>query len=174
MTKQSSQTVWICPDDDRTGPTAARHLILGYEEEQSGRETSGQHRSAYHLNQSNNCSIVIQGTASDMIKLAMLNVERSLKIEWQEIDIIIIIITTFYYYLFRPPNLLRPRLLMQIHDELIFEIPIYSDKSLNTSFISLLHRCMEKEVVDHLQLKIPIIINVKSGENWGDLKQSSY
>lgn len=80
----------------------------------------------------------IQGTAADMIKLAMINIFQELK---DQKDI---------------------RLLLQIHDELIFEIKpdkikIYSSKI--------------KEIMEQtIKLSVPIIVDKKEGLNWGQLK----
>ena len=85
------------------------------------------------------------------------------------------------------------RLLMQIHDELIFEVNTNNNKtSTNTNiplchhsqqtpvhggsytpcetmFISTLKHCMEVEVAQSLNLTVPLIANLKIGSNWGDM-----
>lgn len=81
----------------------------------------------------------IQGTAADIIKLAMIKVAQL--IEEQEQDI---------------------KLLLQVHDELIFEVK--EDKV--NKYVSLIKDTMEKTV----KLQVPVIIDVKSGKNWAELK----
>jgi len=81
----------------------------------------------------------LQGTAADLIKLAMIKVEELIKGHEDEI-----------------------RLLLQVHDELIFEIKkdkidFYSPKIKNI-------------MQDVLELRVPIIVDESRGDNWGELK----
>ncbi len=81
----------------------------------------------------------LQGTAADLIKLAMVEIEGLIKGKEGEI-----------------------RLLLQVHDELIFEvrkdkIEYYSHKI--------------KEIMQGaLKLRVPIIVEESVGRDWGDLK----
>ncbi|MDD2680499.1 MAG: DNA polymerase I [Patescibacteria group bacterium] len=81
----------------------------------------------------------IQGTAADMIKQAMLNIDRYLS--GKENDI---------------------QLLVQVHDELIFEVK--ADKL--EEYTESLRRLM----ADALPLSVPVIVEASFGDNWGDLK----
>lgn len=92
---------------------------------------------------------VIQGTASDLIKYAMINVDRQLAARW-------------------PRDAPAPRLLMQIHDELIYEVSS-ADASYVESFQTLLHGAMEEDVVRALKLSVPLIANVHTGMSWGEV-----
>ncbi|MFA5131528.1 MAG: DNA polymerase I [Patescibacteria group bacterium] len=81
----------------------------------------------------------LQGTAADLIKMAMIKVEELIK--GHETDI---------------------RMLLQIHDELIFEVKkdkldFYSPKIKNI-------------MQDVLALRVPIIVDEGRGNNWGELK----
>lgn len=81
----------------------------------------------------------IQGTAADLIKIAMIRINEAM----------------------REKNL-DSGLILQIHDELIFEIPEFEieDRKL------IIRSIMEGS----LQLSIPLIVNFKTGHRWGDLE----
>jgi DNA polymerase-1 len=80
----------------------------------------------------------IQGTAADIIKLAMLRIDRSL----QEKE-------------------LQARMLLQVHDELVFEFP----KEEQTELIRLVREGMERAVA----LDVPLDVDIEIGPNWYDL-----
>lgn len=74
----------------------------------------------------------IQGTASDLVKLAMIKVHESLPIP----------------------------VLLQVHDELIFECPAEDAEELSADI---------KEIMENVhQLKVPLKVNVGCGLNWDD------
>jgi DNA polymerase-1 len=80
---------------------------------------------------------VIQGSAADLIKLAMINIHRRLRSEhW------------------------AARMLLQIHDELVFESP--------AGELERLVRMVRKEMSGVMQLSVPLKVDVKSGSNWAD------
>ncbi|MBE3127635.1 MAG: DNA polymerase I [Candidatus Atribacteria bacterium] len=80
----------------------------------------------------------IQGSAADLIKLAMIKIDESFKKER-----------------------FKSRLLLQIHDELIFEI--YQPELEKVKSII-------KEIMEHsLELSVPIKVNLKTGNNWAEL-----
>ncbi|PKM87210.1 hypothetical protein CVU83_03300 [Candidatus Falkowbacteria bacterium HGW-Falkowbacteria-2] len=81
----------------------------------------------------------LQGTAADMIKKAMLDIAEYLKGKEDEI-----------------------RMLLQVHDELIFEVK--ADKL--DKHIEPLKKLMESA----LPLSVPVIVEAASGDNWGELK----
>ena len=77
----------------------------------------------------------IQGSAADIIKLAMLNVAKSLKSEK-----------------------LKSRLLLQVHDELIFEIaPGEADQ---------LSDLVRREMGSAMPLTVPLDVNIGIGKSW--------
>jgi DNA polymerase-1 len=81
----------------------------------------------------------LQGTAADLIKMAMIKVEELIKGQENEI-----------------------RILLQIHDELIFEV-----KKDKIDF----YLPKIKEVMQNvLKLRIPIIVDASQGDNWLELK----
>jgi len=81
----------------------------------------------------------LQGTAADIIKVAMIRVAALIKGQEEEI-----------------------RLLLQVHDELIFEIK----KDKISSYSPQIKKIME----NILPLRAPLIVEETSGDNWGDLK----
>lgn len=81
----------------------------------------------------------IQGTAADIIKLAMIKIDKSIK-----------------------DQQIKANLVAQIHDELIFEI--------DTSNLKTEMAKISKIMSDVVKLKVPLIINGVSGNNWYDLK----
>jgi len=82
----------------------------------------------------------IQGSASDLIKLAMVNIHRQVGQENLPI-----------------------RMILQIHDELVFDIP----KADKRGFVELLRQKMENV----WQLEVPIKVDIKQGENWLDMEE---
>ncbi len=77
----------------------------------------------------------MQGTAADIIKLAMIAVQQ-----WLE------------------ETRLQSRLIMQVHDELVFEVP---DQEVDT-ILPELPRYMEQVV----SLDVPLLVDIGVGENW--------
>ena len=80
----------------------------------------------------------LQGTAADIIKRAMLEVEAA----WQGAG-------------------LSGSMLLQIHDELLFEVP----RAELAATARLVRRVMEGIV----RLKVPLIVDLRVGENWGEM-----
>ena len=78
----------------------------------------------------------IQGTAADLIKKAMIEVFAKIKDK-------------------------DARMLLQVHDELIFEIR----EDLISKYIPIIKEIMEKAIT----LDVPIIVDAKVGENWGEM-----
>ena len=80
---------------------------------------------------------VIQGSAADLIKLAMIRVDRRLR----ESD-------------------MAAKMLLQIHDELLFEAP--------PEEVSSLARMVVEEMSGVMELAVPLSVDVKAGDNWAD------
>ena len=78
---------------------------------------------------------VIQGSAADLIKVAMIRIARRIRREDRPL-----------------------RLLIQIHDELVFETPEDGLDAQRTFVID--------EMVGAMDLKVPLKVNVASGKNW--------
>ena len=82
----------------------------------------------------------IQGSAADIIKLAMVRVDRELKARG-----------------------LSARMILQVHDELIFEVP----ENEIDAIVPLIRDCMENAV----ELKVPLVVDIKRGLNWYDMER---
>ncbi len=82
---------------------------------------------------------VVQGSAADMIKVAMLNVYRRLRSE-------------------NRPS----RLLMQVHDELVFETPL--------AHVEAEAEMVRTEMQNAMTLRVPIRVEVGWGKNWQEGK----
>ena len=81
----------------------------------------------------------IQGTAADIIKIAMINIDEQLKVLGME-----------------------SKMILQVHDELIFEVPRQELQQLE----SLVGELMPSAVI----LDVPLEIEMKTGPDWGNLK----
>lgn len=80
----------------------------------------------------------IQGTAADIIKLAMVKVAQCIQSK---------------------PEF--GKLLLQVHDELVFEVPRPHWPELMT--------LVKKEMEGAVQLSVPLVVDFKIGTNWGDM-----
>jgi len=83
----------------------------------------------------------IQGSAADLMKMAMLAVSRRLK-----------------------ADKLRTRLLLQIHDELVLESP---PEEL-AHVVELVRHEMTAPVAQRLGLRVPLRVDIAAGDNWLD------
>jgi len=81
----------------------------------------------------------IQGTAADIIKVAMINLDKKLTVQ----------------------NL-KSRMLLQVHDELIFEVP--EDE------LELMKRILKEEMEGVVKLDVPLKVDMGIGVNWFDIK----
>jgi len=82
----------------------------------------------------------LQGSAADLIKLAMVKIDEDLKKKG-----------------------LKSKMTMQIHDELVFDVP---HRELN-ELVGLARERMETV----LKLDVPIRVDIKKGRNWMDLEE---
>ncbi|MCX8037278.1 MAG: DNA polymerase I [Candidatus Sumerlaeia bacterium] len=80
----------------------------------------------------------IQGTAADMIKLAMIAVDRRLA-----------------------DMKCRARMIMQVHDELIFDLP--------PGEVEVVRRAVVEEMENALPLSVPLRVDVNVGKNWEEI-----
>jgi DNA polymerase-1 len=82
----------------------------------------------------------LQGSAADLIKLAMIRIHDALQ-----------------------ENKLRSRMLLQVHDELVFEAPPAELETLG----HLVREHMERVV----ELRVPLVVDIGVGPNWLDAKR---
>jgi DNA polymerase I len=81
----------------------------------------------------------VQGTSSDIIKIAMINVYREMS-----------------------KRGLKSRMLLQVHDELIFEAP--------PEEVGQMTELIRDNMVSAVELSVPIKVDIKSGPNWGAME----
>ena len=81
----------------------------------------------------------LQGTAADLIKLAMIRIDEEL----------------------RGGNL-KSRMLLQVHDELLFEVP--------HAELAEVRDLVQEKMQDVYPLKVPLVVEVGVGPNWRDVE----
>ncbi len=80
----------------------------------------------------------IQGTSADIIKVAMLEISERIKKE-----------------------ALKTKMIIQIHDELLFEVPEDEVKEVSRLAKEIMEKAME--------FKVPIKVDIKMGKNWAEM-----
>lgn len=81
----------------------------------------------------------IQGTAADIIKYAMVQLDQEMV-----------------------TRQVRSRMLLQVHDELIFEVP--------EEELELMKQLVRQTMEQALQLRVPLVVDVSVGRNWYEAK----
>jgi DNA polymerase-1 len=79
----------------------------------------------------------MQGTAADLIKLAMIAVQQ-----WLE------------------QEKLQSRLIMQVHDELVLEVP--------EAELHLVKEMLPKLMCEVAELQVPLLVELGEGRNWDE------
>ncbi|MFH0905531.1 MAG: DNA polymerase [bacterium] len=82
----------------------------------------------------------VQGTAADLLKAAMINIAKEL-----------------------PKVSKNSRMLLQVHDELVLEVP--------TKDIKKVGKLVKDKMENVYQLDVPIHVDIESGTNWGETKK---
>ena len=80
----------------------------------------------------------VQGTSADIIKVAMINLYREMK-----------------------KRSFKSKMLLQIHDELLFEVPQEETEDMKS--------LVAKIMPEAIKLGVPLKIDVKIGKNWGEM-----
>ena len=81
----------------------------------------------------------VQGSASDLIKAAMIEIYREIK-----------------------KRKLSTRMLLQVHDELVFSVPQGELKEAE--------RLIKENMENVFRLKVPIKVSIKVGKNWLEIR----
>jgi DNA polymerase I len=81
----------------------------------------------------------LQGTAADLIKLAMIRIDKKLA-----------------------DRKLKTRMTLQVHDELLFDVP--------HAEVDEVRELVRSELEHVIELKVPLVADVGVGANWRDLK----
>jgi DNA polymerase-1 len=81
----------------------------------------------------------LQGTAADLIKLAMIRIDKKLA-----------------------DRTLKTRMTLQVHDELLFDVP--------HTEVDEVRELVRSELEHVIELKVPLVADVGVGANWRDLK----
>jgi DNA polymerase-1 len=127
---------WMTTVLEEAKSTGRVKTILGRRRPIQGiKSTTGRQR---NLAERTAINTVIQGSAADLIKMAMIRIDQELR-----------------------ALKLQSRLILQIHDELVFEVP----KSELAQVRELVRRLMNSA----LDLNVPIEVDVAAGPNWLDV-----
>ena len=81
----------------------------------------------------------IQGSAADLIKIAMIDIDRMMK-----------------------EAKVKSRMLLQVHDELIFDVPKEEEE--------IMKKLVREGMVNAMKLKVPLTVEVSLGNNWYEAK----
>ena len=81
----------------------------------------------------------VQGTSADIIKVAMINLYREMN-----------------------QRQLRSKMVLQVHDELIFEVP--------EAELELMRQLVPQIMSTALELSLPLKVDIKIGNNWGQME----
>jgi DNA polymerase-1 len=108
----------------------------------------GRRRSIPEINSSNRqlreaaermaINMPVQGTSADIIKVAMINLCREME-----------------------ERRLKSKMLIQVHDELIFEVP--------QEELEEMRQLIPKIMSTALELSVPLKVDIKTGNNWGEM-----
>ena len=81
----------------------------------------------------------VQGTSADIIKVAMINLYREMQ-----------------------QRQMKSKMLLQVHDELLFEVP--------EAEMEEMRQLVPKIMSTALEISVPLKVDINSGQNWGELK----
>ncbi|MFZ5627337.1 MAG: DNA polymerase, partial [Bacillota bacterium] len=130
---------------DYINQTIARAKEQGYVTTLLGRrrylpDLSSNNRNVRAFGERTAVNTPIQGTAADIMKVAMLKADAALQKAG-----------------------LKARMLLQVHDELIFDVPAEEVREVA--------RVLREAMDTAVQLTVPLEVEVKAGDNWYDMSQ---
>jgi len=109
----------------------------------------GRRRSILEINSSNRqvreaaermaINMPVQGTSADIIKVAMINLYREMN-----------------------QRQLKSKMVLQVHDELIFEVP--------EEELELMRQLVPQIMSTALEISVPLKVDIKTGSNWGEME----
>jgi DNA polymerase-1 len=102
-------------------------------------DISSKNRTAREFAERTAVNTPLQGTAADLIKLAMIQVHQALN-----------------------QKSLRAKMLLQVHDELVFEVPSEEVVRMQGLVRSIMEGVYE--------LRVPLKVDVKTGPNWAEVR----
>ena len=100
----------------------------------------------------------IQGMAADVMKIAMVRVARDLAKGAGQAQGV-----SGFERSGNPETARKPRMVLQVHDELLFEVP--PDET--DAVVALVRHDME----DAYQMRVPVKVDVKVGKNWAEMTE---
>jgi DNA polymerase-1 len=139
VTKLLGQILWDCREKGYvTTIKGRRRAINGVRDPGwAGGAVADRFSRSRNLAERTAINTVIQGSAADIIKIAMLDIYHRLRRENR-----------------------RARMLLQIHDELVFEAPPEEIDEVTELVI--------EEMADAVKLSVPLAVDVKTGKNWAE------
>ncbi|MCL5264231.1 MAG: DNA polymerase I [Chloroflexi bacterium] len=103
-------------------------------------EINVDHRVARQAAERMAINMPIQGTAADIIKIAMIRLDRAMT-----------------------KRRLRSKMILQVHDELVFEVPRHELEEMRELAIEIMENAMP--------LAVPLKVDVKVGVNWNEMEE---
>jgi len=101
-------------------------------------DISSKNRTAREFAERTAVNTPLQGTAADLIKMAMIRIRQVLDQKG-----------------------LKAKMLLQVHDELVFEVPPMELKTVE--------RCVTENMEGVYRLRVPLKVDVKTGLNWSEV-----
>lgn len=111
---------------------------------------------------------VIQGSAADLMKTAMIQLSENLQSSWQEEGVGAVVgeLSASASEAVRSP---RPQMVLQIHDEVLLELQFKEEDIKQLQAIALKSCCRDCEEL--FNLKVPLLVKCSCGLSFGSMKE---